>query len=80
MTDPVAGLAEMLRVTRPGWAGRSVCVWDHAGGGKPAHHVLQAVHDIDPDAQDEADLAGLGKVTLPNGPGGRAHRTTNPRR
>lgn len=57
MTDPVAGLLEMARVTRPG---RLViaCVWDHAGGGGPLALFWRAVHDIDPGARDEAELAG----------------------
>jgi SAM-dependent methyltransferase len=57
MTDPVAGLAEMARVTRP--AGLvAACVWDHAGGGGPLAAFWQAVHDIDPSAPDEAGLPG----------------------
>ncbi|MGH2395211.1 MAG: class I SAM-dependent methyltransferase, partial [Candidatus Limnocylindria bacterium] len=34
MTDPVSGLQEMARVTRPGGL-VAACVWDHAGGGGP---------------------------------------------
>ena len=34
MADPVAGLREMGRVTRPGGV-VTACVWDHAGGGSP---------------------------------------------
>jgi SAM-dependent methyltransferase len=57
MTDPVSGLAEMARVTRPGGL-VSACVWDHAGGGGPLTTFWGAVHDIDPGAHDEAELAG----------------------
>lgn len=57
MTDPVAGLTEMARVTRPG--GRvAACVWDHAGGGGPLALFWRAVRDIDPQAHDESGLAG----------------------
>ena len=57
MTDPVAGLAEMTRVTRSG--GRvAACVWDHAGGGGPLAVFWRAVRDIDPQAPDESGLAG----------------------
>ena len=34
MTDPVAGLTEMARVTRPGGV-VAACVWDHGGGQGP---------------------------------------------
>ena len=34
MTDPVAGLTEMARVTRPGGV-VAACVWDHASGRGP---------------------------------------------
>jgi SAM-dependent methyltransferase len=57
MTDPVAGLAEMARVTCPGGV-VAACVWDHAGGAGPLAPFWQAVHDLDPAARDEAGLAG----------------------
>jgi len=57
MTDPVAGLAEMARVTQPGGL-VAACVWDHAGGGGPLSTFWRAVHDVDPGAHDEAGLAG----------------------
>jgi SAM-dependent methyltransferase len=57
MSDPVAGLREMARVTRP--AGRiAACVWDHAGGGGPLSLFWQAVADTNPEAPGEAELPG----------------------
>jgi SAM-dependent methyltransferase len=57
MTDPVAGLREMGRVTRPGGT-VSACVWDHAGAGGPLSVFWDAVHELDPLAGGERGLAG----------------------
>ncbi len=57
MTDPVAGLREMARITRSGGIA-AACVWDHAGDSGPLSTFWQAVRDMDPDAHDESDLAG----------------------
>lgn len=57
MGDPVAGLREMARVTRPGGL-VGACVWDHAGIGGPFATFWRGVHDVDPDAAGEAGLAG----------------------
>lgn len=57
MTDPVAGLTEMGRTTRPG--GRiAACVWDHAGGGGPLSTFWRAACDLDPQLRGESELAG----------------------
>jgi SAM-dependent methyltransferase len=57
MTDPVAGLAEMARVTRPGGV-IAACVWDHAGGQGPLGLFWQVARELDPEAEDESNLAG----------------------
>jgi SAM-dependent methyltransferase len=57
MTDPVAGLTEMARVTRPGGL-IGASVWDHAGGTGPLSVFWKAVRDLDPTAPDESNLAG----------------------
>jgi SAM-dependent methyltransferase len=57
MSDPVAGLAEMRRVTRDGGI-VAACVWDHAGGNAPLSPFWRAVAELDPGASDESDLPG----------------------
>jgi SAM-dependent methyltransferase len=57
MADPVRGLTEMARVTHAGGV-VSACVWDHAGEQTPLAPFWQAVHEVDPDAEDESGLAG----------------------
>jgi SAM-dependent methyltransferase len=57
MSDPVAGLAEMARVTRPDGV-VAACVWDHAGGQGPLAVFWHAARDLDPDVEDESLLAG----------------------
>jgi SAM-dependent methyltransferase len=57
MSDPVAGLREMARVTRPGGAVLA-CVWDHAGSSGPLSLFWRAVQEVDPAAPTEAHLAG----------------------
>jgi SAM-dependent methyltransferase len=58
MTDPVQGLREMRRVTRPGGT-VAACVWDHAGDRGPLAAFWSAVRELDPAAPDESDLPGV---------------------
>ncbi len=57
MDDPVAGLREMARVTRPGGV-VAACVWDHAGERSPLSAFWQAARELDPEAKDESKLPG----------------------
>ena len=57
MTDPVVGLREMARVTRPGGV-VAACVWDHAGEAGPLATFWRAAREMDPRVHDESGLAG----------------------
>jgi SAM-dependent methyltransferase len=63
MADPIAGLREMARVTRPGGV-VVACVWDHAGGRGPLSLFWTAVRQLDPEAPDESELPGTGDGQL----------------
>ena len=58
MSDPVAGIREMARVTVPGGV-VAACVWDHAGGRSPLSTCWSAIAALDPDAVDEGGLPGV---------------------
>ncbi|CAN5231035.1 class I SAM-dependent methyltransferase [soil metagenome] len=57
MTDPVAGLSEMARVTRPVGV-VAACVWDHGGGRGPLSLFWNAARQLDPAVNDESLMAG----------------------
>ena len=57
MSDPVAGLREMARVTREDGI-VTASVWDHAGGQGPLSLFWDAARESDPDVMDESNLAG----------------------
>ena len=57
MSGPVAGLAEMARVTRRDGV-VAACVWDHGGGQGPLSLFWQAARELDPEVEDESQLAG----------------------
>ena len=57
MTDPVAGLQELARVTRTGGV-VAACVWDYAGGTSPLSTFWDAARELDPNVDDESGLPG----------------------
>jgi len=57
MADPIAGLAEMTRVTHSGGV-VAACVWDLAGGRAPISPFWQAARELNPHTTDESSLAG----------------------
>ncbi len=57
MSDPVAGLEEMRRVTRDDGV-VAACVWDHAGGHGPLSPFWEAARRLEPQVRDESHLAG----------------------
>jgi SAM-dependent methyltransferase len=57
MTDPVAGLTEMARVTRDGGV-VAACVWDHGGGAGPVSPFWAAVRAQGYEVDDESTWAG----------------------
>jgi ubiquinone/menaquinone biosynthesis C-methylase UbiE len=57
MPDPVAGLAEMRRVTRSGGV-VAACVWDHAGERAPLSPFWRAAHELDMPILDESAMPG----------------------
>jgi ubiquinone/menaquinone biosynthesis C-methylase UbiE len=63
MTDPVAGVREMARVTRPGGA-VVACVWDFEGGRSPLSPFWSAVAADDPANDGESRYAGARKGHL----------------
>lgn len=64
MADPVAGLAEMRRATRPGGS-VVACVWDFAGSMAPLSLFWEAARQLHPGALDESHLAGARRGHLP---------------
>ena len=71
MADPVRGLGEMARVTRPGGV-VAASVWDYAGGTAPLSPFWRVLAEVDPDAESESHLAGareghLGELLLQAG-------------
>jgi SAM-dependent methyltransferase len=57
MADPVGGLREMARVTREDGV-VAACVWDHGSDQGPLGVFWKAVRELDPDAENESELAG----------------------
>jgi SAM-dependent methyltransferase len=64
MTDPVAGLAEMARVTEDDCV-VAASVWDHALGGRgPLCLLWEAARELDPGILGESVYAGTGEGDL----------------
>jgi ubiquinone/menaquinone biosynthesis C-methylase UbiE len=63
MSDPVAGVAEMRRVTRTGGV-VAACVWDHTGGRGPLSPLWEAAAALDPTVEGESGLVGSSEGDL----------------
>src|SRR6478752_905672 len=63
MSDPVKGVGEMARVTRPGGA-VVACTWDHGGGQGPLSPLWDAARALDPGVAGEALGVGTGQGQL----------------
>lgn len=63
MSDPVAGLSEMARVSAPGGV-VAASAWDLQGGRAPLSLIYRGAQDIDPDVDDESDRPGAGEGRL----------------
>jgi SAM-dependent methyltransferase len=57
MSDPVAGLREMARVTRSDGV-IAASVWDHGGGRGPLSLFWEAARELDSGVMDESKMAG----------------------
>jgi SAM-dependent methyltransferase len=57
MSDPLAGLVEMRRVTRDDGV-VAACVWDHAGGQGPLSPFWEAARRLEPQVRDESQVVG----------------------
>jgi SAM-dependent methyltransferase len=58
MTDAVAGLREMARVTRDGGI-VAACVWDFGGGRGPLGPFWEVARELDPEVVDESQRPGV---------------------
>lgn len=63
MTDAAAGMAEMVRVTRPGGT-IAACVWDFAGRRAPQSVFWTALGSVVPGAEDESGRTGATRGDL----------------
>lgn len=58
LRDPIAGVREMARVTRPDGV-IAACVWDHASDRGPLGAYWNAARSLDPGVPDESFLPGV---------------------